>query len=170
MTDDVGLPQLSGRDEDPLEAVILRPLREVLDINPEQWTSLTQLITLHMLLDRLVTLKVIYGVSTGKGGGKRIANVSRIEKRVARLSFDHRLQIAEAAGWIAPDVAADVAAVNSLRNKLLHFHPGRHSFEDIPEIASAEAFFDVVARRGLLAFNALREELGPLFNPPAPTS
>src|SRR5713226_5271458 len=114
MTENTGLRALAGGDEDPLDTVIWRPLREALDFKPEQWTSFTQLVTLHMLLDRLLILKVIYGIATGKGGGERVADVSRIEKRVARLSFDHRLQIAEAAGWIAPDVAVDVAKVNGL--------------------------------------------------------
>lgn len=64
-------------------------------------------------------------------------------------------------GWISEELVDDVAAVNGLRNRLLHYDV-RLGVEAAPEIASPEAF-RAFTQRGLRAWSGLAADLMPLI-------
>jgi hypothetical protein len=76
-----------------------------------------------------------------------------------------RLELAQDAGWISEELADDIAAVNSLRNRLLHFDVKR-GVDEAPEIASSEAFLDFT-KRGVRAWTGLAAYLMPVVEPAA---
>jgi hypothetical protein len=156
MTDQIGLSDLAGFGRDPLGDLLWGPLRASFGLTPEQWQRLTEVVTLHMALDRFLFLRVTVGLTVL--GGER-ANVARITRRVSRMRFTARLELAQDAGWISEELADDVAAVNGLRNRLLHYDVSR-GVE--PEIASPEAF-RAFTQRGVRAWSGLAAYLMPLI-------
>jgi len=106
-----------GFNVDPLEGMLWGPLRSSFGLTPEQWKRLTEVVTLQMALDRFLFLKVLLGLTMAAGDR---ANVPKITARVNQMRLRARLELAEAAGWIPEDLANDIAAVNTVRNKLLH--------------------------------------------------
>jgi hypothetical protein len=150
-----GLSALAGGfTVDPLESLLWGPLRESFGLPAAQWKRLTEVVTLHMVLDALLFLRVTLGLTVVAGPR---ANVERITGRVNRMRFGARLDLAQDAGWISEELAEDIAAVNGLRNRLLHFDIKRG---DAPELASPEAF-DAFTKRGVRAWAALRASVQP---------
>lgn len=117
-----------------------------------------EVVTLHMALDRLLFARVILGLTVLAGAR---ANVPRITRRVSKMRFAARLDLAQDAGWISEELADDVAAVNGLRNRLLHYDVKR-GVEAAPEIASPEAF-GAFTERAIHAWSGLADDLMPLF-------
>ena len=160
MTDTPSLSGLTGGfNVDPLEGMLWRPLRESFGLTPEQWKRLTEVVTLHMALDRFLFLRVILGLSVVAGNR---ANVQRITRRVNKMRFAARLDLAQDAGWISEELADDIAAVNGLRNRLLHFDV-KGGLDEAPEIASHEAF-RAFTQRGVRAWTGLAAHLMPLVH------
>jgi hypothetical protein len=153
----LGLSRLSGRSDDPLEALLWGPLRESFGLTAEPWRRLTEVVTLHMALDRMLFLRVTLGLTVVAGAR---ANVARISHRVSTMRFAARLHLAQDAGWISEEVAADAAAVNGLRNRLLHYDL-KGGVEPPPEIASPEAF-RTFTERAVRAWRGLAADVMPL--------
>jgi len=139
-----------GFNVDPLEGVLWGPLRESFGLTTEQWKRLTEVVTLHMALDRFLFLRVTLGLTMAAGDR---ANVPRITGRVNKMRFGARLDLAQDAGWISEELAEDIAAVNGLRNRLLHFDIKR-GVDEAPELASPEAFGELT-KRGVRAWSGL---------------
>jgi hypothetical protein len=164
------LSLLAASGGDPQEGPLWTGLRQSFGLTPEQWRRLTQVVTLHMALDRLLFLRVCVGLAVVAG---RKANADRITRRVSKMRFLARLELAQDAGWVEDELAADVIAVNALRNRLLHFDSKRVDTE-APEIVSADAF-DKFTERGMRAWKGLVAQLQPLIDhfgnrpPPPPT-
>jgi len=144
------------------DALLWRPWREGIGLDEAQWANLTNLIGMHMVLDRLLSMRILLGLcSIGKvekGGVERLATV------VAEISFGRRLELAKESGLLTADAAGDLSEVNRVRNRLMHFRPKlKDAFESVPEINSDEAL-RALARRGLQAFQALmKDDLLRLF-------
>jgi hypothetical protein len=143
-----------GFNVDPLEGLLWGPMRETFGLAADPWKRLTEVVTLHMALDRFLFLRVTVGLTAVAG---ERANVDRITRRVSKVRFGARLDLAQDTGWIGEDLAADIAAVNTLRNRLLHFDVQR-GLDSVPEIASAEAFRKFTDR-GMRAWRGLAEQL-----------
>jgi len=146
-----------GFNVDPLEGLLWGPLRESFGLAPEQWKRLTEVVTLHMALDRFLFLRVTLGLTMLAGDR---ANVQRITRRVNKMRFAARLDLAQDAGWISEDLADDIAVVNGLRNRLLHFDVKR-GVDEAPELASPEAF-RAFTQRGARAWAGLAAYLMPV--------
>jgi hypothetical protein len=142
-------PSLPSPDSlvDPMEDRLWGPMRESFGLTLEQWQRLTKVVTLHMALDSLLFMRVALGLTVVAGGR---ANTQRINRRVNKMRFVTRLELAQDAGWISEELAEDIAAVNALRNRLLHFDFKRGA-DEAPEIASGEAF-RAFTTRGLRAW------------------
>lgn len=156
-----------GLDVDPMQGLLWGPLRDSFGLSPEQWKRLTEVVTLHMALDRFLFLRVTLGLTVVAGDR---ANVQRITRRVNKMRFGARLDLAQDAGWISEELTDDIAAVNGLRNRLLHFDVKR-GVDEVPELASAEAFGEFT-KRGMRAWTGLAAYLMPLVqlaaaDPPA---
>ena len=154
----LSLALLAGFGEDPLEALLWGQLRESFRLTPEQWKRLTEVVTLHIALDRLLFLRVTVGLTMV---AKKRANAERITRHVNAMRFAVRLELAHDAGWLTDEQADDIAAVNSLRNRLLHFDVKRLP-DEAPEIATAEAF-RAFTQRGMRAWKGLATYLLPLI-------
>jgi hypothetical protein len=158
MSEPPNLDQLAGGfNVDPLEGLLFGPLRESFGVNAEQWKRLTEVVTLHMALDRLLFLRVTLELTMVAG---ERANVPRITRRVTKMRFAVRLELAQDAGWISEELANDLAAVNGLRNRFLHFD-ARRGLDEAPELASPGAFREFT-KRGVRAWSGLAAHLMPL--------
>jgi hypothetical protein len=157
----------------PLQDLLWGPLRESFGLTAEQWQRLTEVVTLHMALDRFLFLRVTLGLTVVAGDR---ANVARITQRVSKMRFAARLELAQDARWISDEVAEDIAAVNAVRNRLLHYDVKR-GIDAAPEVASPEAF-RAFAQRAVRAWQCLADYLMPLIEraaeepegDPSPTS
>jgi hypothetical protein len=136
MSEPPSLAALAGFSDDPLEGMLWGPLRDSFGLTSEQWKRLTEVVTLHMALDRLLFLRVTLGLTVVAGDR---ANVERITRRTSRMRFAARLELGQDAGWISDELADDLSTVNGLRNRLLHYDVKR-GVEEAPEIATPEAF------------------------------
>ena len=151
MSEPTGLSPLTGGfNVDPLEDLLWGPFRESFGLTAEQWKRLTVVVTLHMALDRFLFLRVALGLTMAAGDR---ANVPRITARVNGMRFGARLDLAQDAGWISEELAEDIAVVNDLRNRLLHFDVKR-GLDEAPELASPEAFGELT-KRGVRAWSGL---------------
>jgi hypothetical protein len=142
------------------EATFWGPLRDSLDLTPERWKYLTRIVSLHLVLDRLLTLLITTRLCSG--GGTPGGIVETMENGVAELSFARRIELAAKAEWVSAEVAGDLREVNRVRNRLLHFNPKRHRFDDLPEIAPDTAFWEFT-RYGFHAWMGLNTLLMPQF-------
>ena len=159
MSEPASLGALAGGfNVDPLEGLLWGPLRESFGLTAEQWKRLTEVVTLHMAVDRLLFLRVTLGLTMVAG---ERANTQRITSRVSRMRFGARLELAQDAGWISEELADDIAAVNGLRNRLLHFDIKR-GVDEASELASAEAF-RAFTQRGVGAWSGLAAYLMPVI-------
>ncbi len=156
-------PAPEGPDLDPndakFEELFWSPLRHAVGLDPAQWTNLTRVVGLHLVLDRLLTLTIVARLSAGVVA---TGVIDPMADAVAEMSFGRRLELVAKAGWVAADAVADLREVNRVRNRLLHFGPRRKLFEGVPEIRSAAAFREFT-QRGHLAFVALVDPLTPLL-------
>lgn len=147
------LPDVPGPSEDPLEAIWAQ-FRESMLITPEEWKRISAVITLHLTLDAY--LFSILGLKLG-GPMKGFTAFDRVNKYLGDLRFGARLDLAEALGWIEAEAARNARAVNTVRNKLVHY---RNKAKDVPEIADDQAFRAFV-QRGLQAYVAMVEIVKP---------
>ena len=159
----VSEPAPDAPDLDPNDAKIdelfWTPLRFTLDLDPAQWTNLTRVVGLHVVLDRLLTLTILNRL----GAGETVRGlVATTPGAVAGMKFERRLKVVEEAEWVAAEAVADLREVNRVRNRLLHFDPRRKLFEEVPEIRTAATFREFT-RRGHLAFMGLAGPLMPLL-------
>ncbi len=158
------LGRLAGLTGDPLEDFMFKPMREAMHLTPVQWTNFTNLVVLHLMLDRMLSLRIGLGLCSGPGlATAKAGTVDKILDAVAQLTFDRRIGIAESAGWATPDVAGHLREVNRVRNRLLHFNPNHTGFDHVPEIATVEAF-KILAARGHAALDGILDgEIRALF-------
>jgi hypothetical protein len=144
-------PRSHGMNGNPYDALFWRPLRELMGLDQERWDNLTNLVSLHMVLDRLLSLRIfaaLFSQSKVSPDG-----IDKLFSSVASISFERRLEIGTLCGCIHPDIATHLREVNRVRNATLHFNIAK-DFGEITEITSAVAF-DRLVKRGLTAFTAL---------------
>lgn len=145
--------QQGGMNVNPYDALLWRPWRKGIGLNEGQWANLTNLVGMHMVLDRLLSIRILSALcSLGKvekGGIGRLATV------VADMTFGRRLDLARESGLLTAEAAEDLKEVNRVRNSLMHFKPKmKGRLGDVPEINSDEAL-KALTQRGLRAFEAL---------------
>jgi hypothetical protein len=133
---------------DPDLEIVFQGFRRDLFITDEEWERITGVVTLHLALDSflfvILTLKLAALVDSPKA-------FSGVGEYMGRMRFAQRLDLAKRAGWIDADTAGHAGAVNTVRNKLVHY---RNKAKDVPEIATEAAFHALVAR-GLRAYGAM---------------
>ena len=145
----------------PDDDLLWRPLREAIGLTEEQWGNLTNLVALHMVLDRLLSLRIL--VMMYSTGWVEQGAVDELLSIVAEIPFGRRIEMARAADLLPADTIADLKEVNRARNSLLHFKPKfKEDFKEVAEINSMEALRRL-AQHGLRGFDALMKELLPLF-------
>lgn len=117
---------------------------------------LTTLLAMHLMLDREVTALL----SLQLIAPRMSRSLEKTEEAVSRVTFDNRVRMAHAACLISDSCAADIKAVNSVRNKFAHCHPKgtKGSKGMVPEISSKKNFEDCM-ERGRRALNELKEAL-----------
>ena len=115
--------------------------RSALHLHSEEAADrLTSLLALHLLLDRAV--EAILSVRL-LGSGKLKGKLGQISEAVRRVTFSNRIDIAKAAGLISDACAADIKAVNKVRNSIAHSpssKPPDGSVHVAPEISSPKDF------------------------------
>ena len=144
-------PFPNNPESDVMESFFWRPLRDGLGLDSEQWDNVMRVVTLHLVLDRLLTALITHHL---RAPGVSADIVWNVMKAVGALNFARRIELAEKSQWLPADVAADVREINRVRNKLLHFDPQRQRLDHVSEIASAEAF-EKLTKRGHHAYYAL---------------
>ncbi len=83
-------------------------------LTEEQWGNLTNLVALHMVLDRLLSLRLL--VMLYSTGWVEQGAVDELLSIVAEIPFGRRIEMAKAAGLLPADVLADLKEVNRVRN------------------------------------------------------
>jgi len=150
-----------GMNVKPYDALLWQQWRESIGLNESQWENLTRLVGLHMVLDRMLTLRLLTalcGLSAIRSG-----TVEKLASTVAEISFGRRLALAKDSGLLSDESASDLTEVNRVRNSLLHFRPrSKEGFSGIPEINSPESLRTLV-QSAVRVFGALTKDLLPLF-------
>ena len=155
------MPEQGGMNVNPYDTLVMRPWREAIGLDEGQWANLTNLVALHMVLDRMLTLRLLTALCTlgtvPQGGVEKLAAI------VAEMAFGRRLALATECGILSEESAADLSEVNRARNTALHFKPRlKEGFKGIAEIDSTESL-NALFRRATRVFRVLTKELLPLF-------
>ncbi len=148
------LPHAIVRPMDPDLEIVFRGFRDELFITSEEWERITGLVTLHLALDSylfvILTVKLAALVDSPKA-------FQGVAEYMGRMRFEQRLNLVKLAGWIDADTAGHASAVNTVRNKPVHY---RNKAKDVPEIAT-EAAFHALVTRGLRAYQVMQEIVKP---------
>lgn len=128
------------------------PVLEAFGLSSHQFTNLAKLVTLHLLLDQLLSLWILSAMQPTPTTSRE----KQLEV-IANMGFAQRLELGQASGWIPAEAVPDMREVNRVRNAVLHWHPKRQGgLAEIPEIASDELFGKLTER----GFGALRRIIG----------
>ena len=80
---------------------------------------LTRLLVVHLLLDRTITAILTISLCNPRV----IGSFDAIEKALAPVSMDQRIELAKATNLISVSCASSIKTVNTVRNKLAHYDP-----------------------------------------------
>jgi hypothetical protein len=140
---------------------LLERLRDSFRITPVHWRRITDIVLLHLALDSLLFALLAANMLKAPKPGEGMGAVDRLTEYLSKMSFETRLNLAKAAGWLPVDgqLIAQLNAVNKVRVKLVHYQNKELSLH-APEIASAKQFNGLM-KRGLLAHDALVKILMP---------
>ena len=136
-----------------LEAFRWTSVRAAFNLHgPVAAERLAALLAMHLLLDRAVTEVIARRLLDPRLG----ESLEKTEAAVSRVGFDNRVKMAKAAHLISESCAADLMAVNSVRNRFAHSQPKDSEEGDgiTPEISSHEDF-NRYMERGERAFTEL---------------
>lgn len=101
---------------------------------------LAALLTMHLLLDRAVTALL----SARFSDPRTLPDPDEVEKVVGRVHFNNRIELAKAVRLISDSCAADLKAVNKVRNNFAHCHPETSKrgwgVGNLPELSSMKDF------------------------------
>ena len=142
-------------------------LRTALHLQSEEAADrLAALLTMHLLLDRAVTAVI----SARFVDPRTFTNLKDVEGVVGRIFMNRRIELMKVAHLVSNSCAADVKAVNDVRNKFAHFHPeksGRGSeVGNLPELSSMKDF-ERCMQRGERALRELTKNIVHMLEHPA---
>lgn len=143
------------------EAKLWAPYLKMLGLSDEEMIKrLVRIMVVHFLLDRFLTILI-----TNKLLGSSPDSFEKIQKVIAPLEVETRIDLANASQLISDSTASKVRTVNTIRNKLAHYQPKKGwGFGHIPELSSQEAF-DKCTQKGMEALHDLFSTLNRMFNP-----
>ncbi|WHZ30056.1 MAG: hypothetical protein OJF51_004858 [Nitrospira sp.] len=136
--------------------------RSALHLHSEEAAErLTSLLALHLLLDRAI--EAILSVQL-LGPGSLKGKLGQVAEAIRRVTFSNRIDIAKAAGLISGSCAADIKAVNKVRNKVSHSQPKSldGGVSVAPELSSPKDFEKCMVR-GERAFDELMANINHLL-------
>lgn len=121
-------------------------LRTMLHLNNDQFGNFVNLVTIHSVLDRMLSLLLVLGI----GRATRSDSPPPVEKllsEIADLGFAKRVALAELMQLISAEAAGDLREVNRVRNKVVHWKPAQgFGLDGVEEITSKTAFEQLAAR------------------------
>jgi len=126
----------------------------------KQIQRLTKLLAMHLMIDSLLTAALSAQFLNRRPGVE--AEASKIEEIVNRIAITARIDLARTAQVISDSCAADLKAVNAVRNRFAHCHPEDPKegwgLEKVSEITSEKAFNGCM-RRGYRAGEELTDAI-----------
>ncbi len=97
-------PQQGGMNVNPYDSLLRWPWRESIELDEGQWVNLTNLVGMHMVLDRLLALRILVAqCATGQVKQGRVENQMSI---LADTSFGRRIKMAKESGLLSGEEVA----------------------------------------------------------------
>ena len=145
---------MEGRHPKAFESIDWPRLFELLELNSATTERLMRLLTVHMLVDRVLTSALAVRLTQDQ------TQIEGAIGKLAELGFAQRIDLAKLCGAISGETPAELQEVNRVRNAFAHYKP-KHGWSpgDIPELAD-EARYTACAAGGIRALQTLVAALG----------
>lgn len=117
----------------------------MLHLDSDQIGNFTNLVTIHSILDRMLSVLVV--VAIARGAPSASPPIEQLLQTLADLGFAKRVELAEVMGLVSVDTAGDLREVNRVRNKVVHWKPAQgFGLDAVEEMTSRESFKQLAVR------------------------